>query len=97
MGGGSGGTCGQADPLVGGAMSDRIGKLLEKVALEVSDDVEGFGGAATNAQIHRANIRLEACLGPLLRAGQAMRDFEMEHPSAFTRWDAALATLEGRE
>jgi hypothetical protein len=32
-------------------------------------------------------------LKPMLEAGQAMRDHEMEHPSGYTRWDAALEQL----
>ena len=35
MGGGASGGSGQGDPLVGGAMTDRIGKLLEHVGLMI--------------------------------------------------------------
>jgi len=79
--------------------TDRLGKLLEKVALEcVGEVLDAYGlGHSTNEACERV---LEARLGPLLRAGQAMRDWENEYrtlnhlgkipPSPFQQWDAAL-------
>lgn len=73
--------------------TDRVGKVLEKVAHEAA---EPLGGAYLGIQ-----AVLEERLGPLLRAGQAMRDWdatdsahngnECIHGKA---WDAALDALE---
>ena len=77
-------------------MTDRVGKLLERVAREISVSSHG-----------NLTPLLEARLGPLLRAGQAMRDeFDVHNPQwpdmetngrLQAAWDTALATLEGRE
>jgi hypothetical protein len=91
-------------------MTDRIGKLLEKVARDLFTTATVYG---IDADLHMA---LEEKLGPLLRAGQAMRyaalghghwDSTMQHgagcPLCIERrkvnevYDAALATLEGRD
>ena len=113
MGGGPSGGSGQGDPLVGGAMTanmDRIGELLEKVARDITLVAQR---SSENCYGPTKEV-LEARLGPLLRAGQAMRyQFDIHNPQwsdmeingprykVFLRiqaaWDAALATLEGRD
>jgi len=108
MGGGASGGSGQGDPLVGGAMTDRIGKLLEHVGLMIQR--EGTQFAKQNPRANDTDYREFAVgimnreLGPLLRAGQAMRDEMALDPDCsqsdnryIRAWDDALATLEDRD
>jgi hypothetical protein len=78
-------------------VEDRVGKVLERVAREISDCLVV---AESGGQLERDIIAevLAQRIAPLLRAGQAMRDkgdWDMKAEDA--DWDAALATLEGRE
>jgi hypothetical protein len=98
MGGSVGGGSGQGDPLVGGAMSDPISKLLEKVAEELTNEM---CHPDLQQRYQDGLALLEERLGPLLRAGQYCRDglepgCEPDDTYA-ARYDNALATLEGRE
>ena len=86
--------------------TDRVGKLLERVAR----DVTGVAQRSSENCYGPTKEVLELFLGPLLRAGQAMRD-GWTYPSSggiptnygphTWAWDAALkaalATLEGRD
>ena len=81
--------------------TDRVGKVLERVALEISDCLVV---AESGGQLERDIIAevLAQRIGPLLRAGQAMRDDlpleeNWREGDSTAAWDAALATLEGRE
>jgi hypothetical protein len=78
--------------------TDRVGKLLEKVALFNGHDWHGTGPDGKEYFCERCKK-----LANLLRAGQAMRgrlDYGAALPKdiqAKEEWDAALATLEGRD
>jgi len=77
----------------GSAVSDQIGKLLERVAREAFKPT----GYSFSCWEEVAKV-LEERLGPLLRAGQAMRDegdWYMQDEGV--NWDNALTALEGRE
>lgn len=84
---------------------DRIGKVLERVAQEiVFCNCATEGPALKRCEHVSLAAALEERLGPLLRAGQAMRN-ELSGASYAEKsaWDAALneltglAALEGRE
>lgn len=74
-------------------MASEFDKMLEDVGREV------FSESINSPELIQKTIPavLKRRLLPLLEAGQAMRNFEMEYPRSFTRWDAAKqAALEGR-
>ena len=95
--------------------TDRVGKLLERVARELAGECRfeiqlDDCTCVTCDLTHAYSSRLKRELEPLLRAGQAMRDDErsraentlkankpLKRTTAATLWDAALATLEGRD
>ena len=109
MGGSPGGDRGQGDPLVGGAMSDRIGKLLERVARDVAQVAQ----SSREDCYGPAKEVLKYLLGPLLSAGElcAAEVHEMNLMTSYGNkprnpemtveaekaYQAALATLEGQE
>jgi hypothetical protein len=80
--------------------TDKIGKVLERVAREAFEPT----GYSFSCWEEVAKV-LEERLGPLLRAGQAMRgDDVLGEPKFWNEvgrqmheWDAALAILEGRD
>jgi len=85
-------------------MTDRIGKLLERVAREIVHcNCAEQGPALKRCEHVSLASALEERLAPLLRAGQAMRErlgcipTFSEDRAAIHDYDAALATLEGRE
>jgi hypothetical protein len=77
-------------------MHDRVGKLLERVAQEISRT--SVGDELLTTTVVKV---LEVRLGPLLRAGQAMYDEDFGRDDfdgmfiAYRKWDEALAALEG--
>lgn len=90
--------------------TDRIDKLLDKVAQRVAEHLmadlsitpdkpedQNTANVATKVllfmQAEKISEVLEERLGPLLRAGQAMRETVVGDYG----WDAAVAKLEGRE
>jgi hypothetical protein len=81
---------------------DRVGKVLERVAREqrekVGDFLEGEESGEEDALVENDLLSvLEERLGPLLRAGQAMREIVGAPPYGSywgANWDAALAALE---
>jgi len=109
MGGSLGSTRGQGDPLVGGAMSDRISKLLERVARDVAQVAQ----SSREDCYGPAKEVLKYLLGPLLHAGElcAAEVHEMNLMTGYGNkprnpemtveaekaYQAALATLEGRD
>ena len=85
--------------------TDRVGKVLERVAQEVSQRVSEDDSFSTETMA----AVLKERLAPLLRAGQAFHEkavvinlrtlrVDKEELAAMNNaWDAALAALEGRE
>jgi uncharacterized protein YecT (DUF1311 family) len=77
---------------------DRVGKVLERVSQRAWDEIRTHNNEV--ADIQRV---LEETVGPLLRAGQAMRDlilspgWQAEMAKLDKAYDAALAALEGRD
>jgi hypothetical protein len=68
------------------AKMDRIGKVLWQMALDLGRSEEDSA---------KILDYLEECIGPLLRAGQAMRDKSTWIGNK--QWDDLLAALEVRE
>ena len=87
--------------------TDRVGKVLERVAREASLKASSHGDDEAEIVLDAVIIQrvLEEHLLPLLRAGQAMYDMGkvQNNPTlneildARRAYAAALATLEGRE
>jgi len=79
--------------------NDRVGKALERVAAECVDEVMEAVGLGNDTNDACALV-LEERLGPLLRAGQAMRDGVIGGSGGLKRiqlareYDAAFAALE---
>ena len=76
-------------------MTDRVGKVLEKVNRELCESLVFAEGRGDSERDIIAQV-LEERLGPLLRAGQAMSESigTGRCAVAANEWDAALAALE---
>jgi len=76
--------------------TDRVGKVLLYVVCECA---EHAGRLRTQEELNSDFYSIIERLGPLLRAGQAMRELHPNKPMVTSAidWDAALATLEGRD
>jgi hypothetical protein len=89
-------------------MTDRVGKALERVAREMTEQIringtvfiqgglENWNPPAPGKVAELSAALLEERLGPLLRAGQAMRDCGLFHRSK-KDWDKALEALAALE
>ena len=83
--------------------TDRVGKVLDKFNRELRESLVFAEGGGDLERDIIAQL-LESRIAPLLRAGQAMRDVwigDDTNPNCPVEcnadWDAALATLEGRD